>query len=49
MQSMDLKREKEAHRGKLSFWEWAKLIAASILIALAVDALGLAIWWYFIK
>jgi hypothetical protein len=46
---MDLERDKEALRGKLSYWEWAKLIAASILIALAVDAFGLAIWWYFIK
>jgi hypothetical protein len=46
---MDLEREKKALRGKLSYWEWAKLIAASILIALAVDAAGLAIWWCLIR
>lgn len=40
MKSMDREREKEALRGKLSYCEWAKLIAASILIALAVDAFG---------
>jgi hypothetical protein len=49
MQSMDLDRDKEALSGKLSYWDWAKLVAASILIALAMDGFGLAIWWYLIK
>lgn len=50
MQSMDLERQKDPLRGNLrSRREWAKLIAA-ILIVLAIDAVGLAIlWWYLIK
>jgi hypothetical protein len=29
----------------VSYWEWAKLIATAILMALAIDGLGLAVWW----
>jgi hypothetical protein len=33
----------------LSYWEWAKLIATAVLIALAIDTFFVAIWWFFIK
>jgi hypothetical protein len=33
----------------VSYWEWGKLIGTAMLMALALDAIGLAVWWFFIK
>jgi len=33
----------------VSYWEYVKLIVAAILMALAIDAVGFAIWWWIMK
>jgi hypothetical protein len=37
------------HYGRVSYWEWLKLSATALLLAFAMDAVLVAIWWFFIR
>lgn len=30
----------------VSYWEWAKLIATSVVISISITAIAFALWWW---